>query len=108
MTPQPGKPQDRQGIGGQLPPCRGRQVLDLDMRRSDRDESDDDAVGEGYVRDSEMMPKLILARELMEEAIQVVVARPKPSAVVVRPKRSDLNHATADAARASPCRARRP
>jgi len=65
--------QDRQRIPRELlAPGRG-QVLDLQMPRGHRGVAHDPAVFHCHVGDADMMPELVLAGVLLEEAIQVEV-----------------------------------
>src|SRR3990172_12537758 len=60
-----GEPKHRQGVPWQLPPCSRRQPLDLDMTGGDSREAQNAPVFDGNVRDADMVPELVLARELV-------------------------------------------
>jgi hypothetical protein len=51
-----------------------RQILDFDVRRGNRGIPEDGSILHRDVRDSEMVTKLVLSSEPMEEAIEVNVA----------------------------------
>src|SRR5947209_3895138 len=61
-------------------------------------------VVDGDVRDTQMMPKLVLSRELSEEAIEVGVTGSKPRPVIAVAEGSNLDHASGRGALWSLCR----
>src|SRR4030095_669876 len=69
------------------------------MSRRNRGEAEDRLLLDGDVRHANVMTKLILSRELLEEAVDVAVAGAERRSVIRLPKRPDLNHATNGARR---------
>ena len=66
------------------------QVVGIERARRDGDETEDTFGLDSYIGYAEVMTKLILACELLEEAVDVAVAGAERRSVIRRPKRPDF------------------
>ena len=82
VDPESGEPQHGQRIPWQLFMRGSRQLVDLNVGGSDGGKTEDTLTIDGHVGDAQMVPKLVLSRELLKEAIEVGVTRLKRGALV--------------------------
>ncbi len=88
------EPQHRQRVAGEPLACGGRDAVDLDVARRHGGVPEDAPALEGHIGDTHVVPELVLAGELVEETIEVRVARSELRAVVALVERPNLHRAS--------------
>ncbi len=75
--------QDRQRIARETLSLSLGNAVGRYLRRSDRGEAEDPSVVDRYVGGADVVPKLVLSGESLEEAIEVDVSRAEPRPIIV-------------------------
>jgi hypothetical protein len=76
------KAKNRKRIARQLPSRGDWQIFDFDVARGNRCEAENPSFLDRDIRDADVVPELVLAREQAEEAIEIRIAREERRAIV--------------------------